>query len=203
MKNQQLKKFAFKYGRSSIQRIAAAMATALFLSSGSVYAVPTDVNIVGGGSANKAKVDGSGKLMVASTLKVPSTVWTTPNNPTLDSAHSRVVLWQGLGLNKVSISSIIAAATAPTAGSVPVYISVYVSDTASGDCTTLTGGNFGAAERFRIQVPVGDTVQLTWPSPLVLSHWGSPTNLVCVDAGFGSGAPSSSSVYLFASGFTN
>lgn len=172
------------------------------LASGQTLAAPANVRIIGDGNTHRAKVDARGNLAVTAQPKAPPTSWTTVNNPTLyPGGPSRAVLWSGIGRNKVSFTSLIASATAASAGSVGVYIQVYVSDSTSGDCVTLSGGGFGAAERFLFQVPVGQTVQLTWPSPLVLSDYGED-RLVCIDAQINGGV-SSPTVSLFASGFLN
>jgi hypothetical protein len=76
---------------------------------------------------------------------------------------------------------------------------VYISNSAAGDCDSLSGASFSAAERFNIVVTVGQTVNLTYPSPLVYTAYGSTGNRYCVDVS--ATGPSGYAAHIGASGF--
>jgi hypothetical protein len=163
--------------------------------------------------------DGSGPLTVDGTVKVangtgplsidgtvrsqpvaPATPWNQINDIQVSSSTSRAILYTGLGPQKLALTSFTLAAEGPTAGTVRALVIVYVSDSNAGNCLTLTGASFGAAERFVVTVPVGQTVSLTYPTPLVYSVYAGAGNRYCVDVE-GSG-PSSFVGHVSASGFT-
>ena len=48
-----------------------------------------------------------------------------------------------------------------------------------GDCETLSG--FGAAERFTVMVPVEQTVNLNFPSPLVWTQHADTDDYYCIN----------------------
>jgi hypothetical protein len=102
---------------------------------------------------------------------------------------------------KLNLTSFTVATSGSTAGTVLLSVQVYVSDSSAGDCTTLSGALFGAAERFRVSVPVGQTVNIPYPTPLVYTAYGSTGDKYCVDVD-GSG-PSGYTAYVSASGFTS
>jgi hypothetical protein len=143
------------------------------------------------GTVNVA--NGGGPLSVAGTVKAepvaPGTPWNQVNDMALTGATPRVVLYTGLGQQKLALTSFTVAAEGSTAGTVRVFVIVYVSDSDAGNCLALTGASFGAAERFVVTVPVGETLNVTYPTPLVLSNYADANIRYCVDVE-GSGPPS-------------
>lgn len=128
--------------------------------------------------------DGSGPLTVDGTVStrptVPGTPWNTVNGMTLSSGTTSGVLYGGEGNTKLYLSSFSAAGSGPNAGFVRVFLSVYVSDTLSDSCSNIGGGDFGAAERFSLTVPIGDTHQQVYPTPLVYSAYAEKGDRLCV-----------------------
>ncbi len=62
-----------------------------------------------------------------------------------------------------------------------------------------TGASFGAAERFVVTVPVGQTLNVTYPTPLVYSAYAAAGKRYCVDVE-GTG-PAGYTAHISASGF--
>jgi hypothetical protein len=152
----------------------------------------------------KVKVtDGSGALSVDGTVKArpvaPAQPWNPVNYVAVSAGASRAALFSALVPTKLNLTSFTVAAGGATAGTVTLDVQVYVSDSGAGDCVALTGASFGAAERFRVFVPVGQTVNLAYPTPLVCTAYGSTGDRYCVDVS-GSG-PTGYSAYIAASGF--
>jgi hypothetical protein len=152
----------------------------------------------------KVKVtDGSGALSVDGTVKArpvaPAQPWNPVNYVAVSAGASRAALFSALVPTKLNLTSFTVAAGGATAGAVTLDVQVYVSDSGAGDCVALTGASFGAAERFRVFVPVGQTVNLAYPTPLVYTAYGSTGDRYCVDVS-GSG-PTGYSAYIAASGF--
>lgn len=143
--------------------------------------------------------DGAGPLTVD--MGVPSQPLDTINDLTLNSGDTRRPAFAGLGFRKVSLTSIIASAEGSTAGSVELLVVAYVrSNQPTGDCETLSG--FGAAERFTIMVPVGQTVNLTWPTPLVWTQYADANDYYCINVE-SFGGPTGYTAHFSAYGFRN
>jgi len=179
------------------------------------------VNIVDpSNAANKAKVSNMGQLYVTETdpyngafgrigtngsrlvsMAAPSTPWNQINDIQVTGASPRAVLYTGLGPARLNFTSFTFSAEGSTAGTVRAFVIVYVSDTSSGNCLTLTGASFGAAERFVLTVPVGQTVNVVYPTPLVYSAYASAGRRFCIDVE-GSG-PSGYVGHIHASGFVS
>lgn len=141
--------------------------------------------------------DGDGALTVDMTA--PKTPWNQINDIQISGTTPRAVLYTGLGPAKLNITSFTVSAEGSTAGTVRAFVIVYVSDTNLGNCLNLTGASFGAAERFVVTVPVGQTVNLTYPTPLVFSAYAGANRRYCVDVE-GTG-PSGYVGHISASGF--
>jgi len=147
--------------------------------------------------------DGSGPLTVDGSVRpaAPSTPWRTINDVLLSASIPRVPIYVGSGTGKLALTSMTLGATAPSGGSVLVYLKVYLSNTSGGDCQTLGGATFGAGERLPIVVPVGQSISLSWPTPLSYTVFGTAGRRYCVDLESLSG-PSGYTVYAGASGYT-
>ena len=147
--------------------------------------------------------NGGSPLSVAGTVKAqpvtPGTPWNQVNDIAVNGAAPLAVLYTGLGQQKLALTSFTVAAEGSTAGTVRLFVIVYVSDSDTGNCLALTGASFAAAERFVVTVPVGQTVNITYPTPLVLSNYADANIRYCVDVE-GSG-PSSFVAHISGSGF--
>jgi hypothetical protein len=198
---------------------AALIAAALFLRPVPVEATAgTLVNIVDPSTSAKAKVSASGRLLTApcdtdscaatngnrlqtDAFGIPAQPLDTINDLTLHSGDTRRPMFAGLGNRKIALTSIITSAEGSTAGSVELLVIAYVkSNSSSGDCETLSG--FGAAERFTIMVPVGQTVNLNFPSPLIWTQYADSNDYYCIDVE-SFGGPTGYTVHFSAYGFRN
>jgi hypothetical protein len=141
--------------------------------------------------------DGDGPLTID--MAAPKTPWNQINDLTLVSGTSRRNLYTGLGPTKLNLTSL---QVSNEAGSGPykAFFIVYVSNTNTGDCVALTGASFGAAERFVVMVPAGETVVVTWPTPLVYSAYAGVGKRYCVDVE--SSVPTGA-LHIAASGFVS
>lgn len=182
-----------RFSSRQIVTMVVAGCAALILTPTAVYAATaTSVTIADPlHAAHKARVssagrlyvgDGGGSLTVNGTVKsaAPGTPWNQINDVGLTAGSTRAVLYESLGATKLHLTSFTAAIEGGS-GSVRIFVIVYVSDSGSGDCQTLTGANFGAAERFVIMVPAGQTQTVTYPTPLVYSAYASAARKYCVD----------------------
>lgn len=143
--------------------------------------------------------DGNGNLTVD--MGNPTTPLDTINDITLSSGDTRRQLFAGVGNRKISLTSLIASAEGGSAGSVKLLLIAYVkSNSTAGDCETLSG--FGAAERFTVMVPVGQTVNLNWPSPLVWTQYADSNDYYCVNVE-SYGGPTGYIAHVSAFGFKN
>lgn len=147
--------------------------------------------------------DGSGALTVdgavAARPATPAQPWNPVNFVVVSGGTPRSELYSALVPTKLNLTSFTVATTGSSPGTVTLSVQVYVSDSGSGDCVNLSGANFGAAERFLVTVPVGQTTNVTYPTPLVYTAYGSTGDKYCVDVE-GSG-PSGYAAYVSASGF--
>lgn len=167
-------------------------------------------------TSSKAKVDagklrigdGSGPLTVNGSVTVgsvdarmaaPTTQLDTINDLTLHAGDTRRPMFAGVGHKRVALTSFIASAEGPNAGAVELLVVAYVrSNSASGDCETLSG--FGAAERFTVMVPVGQTVNLNFPSPLVWTQYADTDDYYCINVE-SFGGPTGYTAHVSAYGF--
>jgi hypothetical protein len=147
------------------------------------------------------RVDAAGNRTVTSSMANPTTPLDTINDLTLHSGDTRRPMFAGVGFRKISLTSLIASAEGATAGSVELLVIAYVkSNSTSGDCETLSG--FGAAERFTVMVPVGQTVNLNWPSPLVWTQYADADDYYCIDVE-SFGGPTGYTAHFSAYGYRN
>ena len=153
--------------------------------------------------------DGSGPVTVDGNVTVGGTVGArmaaptnqldTINDLTVHSGDTRRPMFAGVGSKRVALTSLIASAEGSTAGSVELLIVAYVrSNSPSGDCETLSG--FGAAERFTVMVPVGQTVNLNFPSPLVWTQYADADDYYCINIE-SFGGPTGYTAHVSAYGF--
>jgi len=155
-----------------------------------------------------AKVDSAGKQLVgdgSGALDVvqanPATPLDTINDLTLSSGDTRRPMFAGVGFRKLTLTSLIASAEGSTAGSVELLVVAYVkSNSASGDCETLSG--FGAAEQFTVMVPVGQTVNITWPTGLVWTQYADANDYYCINVE-SFGGPTGYTAHFSAYGYRN
>jgi hypothetical protein len=146
-----------------------------------------------------AKVDSGGHSLVAQTMANPVTPLDTINDLTLSAADTRRPLFSGTGNRKVSLTSIVTSAEGGSAGSVKLLFIAYVkSASTTGDCEGLSG--FGAAERFTVMVPVGETVNLTFPTALSWTQYAGANDFYCIDVE-SYGGPSGYIAHIGAFGF--
>lgn len=182
-----------RFSRRQVVTVVVAVSAAVVLT-------PTVVYAAGGSSvtitdpthpARKAHVTSSGKLLVGDRngpLTVDGTVnarpvapahpWNPVNYVSVSSGSPRDVLFQANNPTKLDLTSFTVAATG-----------------------SMQERSFGAAERFLVYVPVGQTTNVTYPTPLVYTAYGSRGDKYCVDVE-GSG-PSGYIAYVSASGFTS
>jgi hypothetical protein len=139
----------------------------------------------------------NGRRLVVSDMASPATPWVMGGFAVIQSGATSTTLFSGTGPKRLNISSLTLAAEGSTAGSVKVTFQVYVHNTGTGDCSTLTG--FGAAERFLAMIPVGETLHLAYPTPLVYSSYTASGHTFCVAAS-GSG-PSGWKLWISGTGF--
>lgn len=198
----------------SVRQTAALMAgacLAALLLPTSVEAAGTTLTRITDGSGPVAKVDSTGKLAVgdgSGPLTVDGTVaarparatqpWMNVNGTTLNAATASRILYAGVAKTKLNLTTFSASVPAGNAGSVTVHVQVLVAGP-TASCDDLGGGGFGAAERFTIVVPVGQTVVETFPSPLTWTAYGTGEDRFCVQVS-GSG-PTGWSAYVLANGF--
>jgi hypothetical protein len=166
-------------------------------------------------SASKAQVD-SGKLRVgdgAGPLSVNGSVnvsggsispvqdahLDTINDLTLHSGDTRRPMFSGFGNRRVALTSLIASAEGSNPGNVELMVIAYVRSDTSGDCETLSG--FGAAERFTLIVPVGQTVNINWPTPLLWTQYADQNDFYCINVE-SFGGPTGYTAHVSAYGFT-
>lgn len=147
--------------------------------------------------------DGSGPLSidgtVATRIAPPTTGLDTINDLTVHAGDLQRPLFQGVGNKKVSLTSIVVSAEGANPGSVKLQFQVYVKqNSASGDCEGLSG--FGAAERFVVMVPVGQTINLNFPSTLTWTQYADADDYYCINAVSG-GGPSGYITHIAAYGF--
>lgn len=141
--------------------------------------------------------DGAGNLTID--MGTPAAPLDAINDLTLHAGDTRRPVFAGLGFRKVALTSLIASAEGPNAGSVELLVVAYVkSNSTSGDCETLSG--FGAAERFTVMVPVGQTVNITWPSPLNWTQYADANDYYCVNVE-SFGGPTGYTAHFSAYGF--
>lgn len=143
--------------------------------------------------------DGSGSLTVD--MGAPLKPFDSINDLTLSSGDTRRPVTNGTGGRAISLTSVIASAEGPNPGYVELLVIAYIkSNSPTGDCEALSG--FGAAERFTIIVPVGQTVNLNWPSPLVWSQYADADDYYCINVE-SSGGPTGYTAHFSAFGFRN
>lgn len=145
--------------------------------------------------------NGSSPLTVDGTVRPapPQTPWNQINDIAVTQANTRQPLYTGLGPTKLNLTSMTFAAEG-AAGTVRLFLIVYVSDSAAGDCDALTGASFGAAERLVVIVPTGQTLNLVYPTPLQYSAYAAAGKRYCVDLESSNG-PATYTVHFSGSGF--
>ena len=174
--------------------------------SGPVARIDQRGKLAVGDGAGRLTVDG--RVGVSSLPPVSGTVTTRPgpatrpwmnvNGTTLNAANPARILYAGVANQKLNLTTFSASVPSGNAGSVTIHAQVLVGDP-TANCDNIGGGGFGAAERFTIVVPVGETVVETFPSPLTWTAYGQGADKFCVQL-TGSG-PTGWSAYVLANGF--
>jgi hypothetical protein len=202
-----------RFSGRQIAAIVLSVCAAVVLTPTIVYAAATSSSVTiadPGHPARKAHVargklfvgDGKGALTVdgavAARPVAPARPWNAVNFVSVSSGTPRSELFSSTVPNKLNLTSF-TVATAGNSGTVTLSVQVYISNSGAGDCVSLGGASFSAAERFLVTVPDGQTVTVPYPTPLVYTAYGSTGDKYCVDVE-GSG-PSGYSAYVSASGF--
>jgi hypothetical protein len=165
-------------------------------SKGTMWTTPTDP-----ATGVTSKVDSAGRQVVVADMRTPANPLDTINDLTVSSGDTRRQLFAGVGSKKITLTSLMVSGEAGAAGSIKLQFIAYVkSNSASGDCETLSG--FGAAERFTVMVPVGTTVNLTWPSGMTWTQYADANDFYCIDVD-SYGGPASYVAHVSAWGFKN
>jgi hypothetical protein len=151
-----------------------------------------------------SRTDGGHKLSFVAQV-APTTPWNTGSGITVGNIvnfNNRQPIFVGIGPQKISLASMTFASVG-TQIPANVLIIVYVSNSASGDCLSLTGASFDALERFWVTVPSNQTVHLSWPSgALIYTSFPLTGHRYCLDAEAHSVAPGNYRIEISASGFT-
>lgn len=207
--------------------IVVSVSAAMILTPVGVMAAASQITIKDPNSASQVQVDtgklrvgdGTGALTVDGTVKVTDGSGGMTVNGTLGSqmapqtnskgtqgfvtitpANTRELLFAGVGPTKINLTSVILAASGPNPGSVTVRLHAYIrKDSASGDCETLDG--FAAGERFAAVVPVGQTINLTFPSTLRWTEYADANDYYCIVAETSNATPAGYTAYVAAYGF--
>jgi hypothetical protein len=209
-----------KFRPRHVVTIVVALSAAAILAPVAVHAsTGTLVNITDAvNAATKARVTPKGQLYVAqgdpyngtfahndtsgrqlvSTIQEASAKVDTINDLTLSASDTRRPMFSGIGTRKVNLTSLVVSGEG-AAGSIKLLFIAYVkSDSSTGDCEGLSG--FGAAERFTVMVPTGQTVNITWPSALSWTQYADSNDFYCIDAE-AYGGPSGYTAHISAYGF--
>lgn len=215
------------FSARQIVTVVVAVCATVVLTPTAIWAASSSLVRISDGSGKVAQVDPTGHLYVtdgkgpltvdggvkvtngSSSLKVSGTVdarvatpahpWNTVNGVNLSAGTPSAVLYSGIAGTRLNITSFTYASDGSTPGTISLNLQVYVSDSAAGDCTTLTGATFGAAERFEVTEQVGNTTNLVYPSPLVYTQYGSTGSRYCVKVS--ATGPSGFGLHIGASGF--
>lgn len=147
--------------------------------------------------------DGAGTLGVDGTVDArmvaPAKPWNQINDLTLHAGDTRRPMTARTGATKLNLTSVTVAAEGANPGSIELLVIAYVkTDSTSGDCETLSG--FGAAERFTLIVPVGETINVTYPSPLQWTAYADANDYYCIVVE-SFGGPTGYTAHVSASGF--
>jgi hypothetical protein len=94
-------------------------------------------------------------------------------------------VWQGSKATRIAITSIILSASGSTDGDASGYLAFYSQTTPNISCSDVSGHGFGIGERLPLSVPVGQTTEVTFPTPMV---WGGDldvggSNCITMEAG--------------------
>jgi hypothetical protein len=116
------------------------------------------------------------------------------------NAGGDIVVWQGTTPTLVAMTSIILSASGSTAGDASGYLGYYTQTTPGVSCSDISGHGFGLAERLPLAVPVGQTTEVTFPTPMV---WGDSfetggTNCITMEMS----APAADDVTYAVTGYT-
>jgi hypothetical protein len=143
--------------------------------------------------------DGTGPLSVD--MAVPGSPLGTVGDIINDSANPRRMLFSGVGTHKVALTSVILTAQAGAAGTIRAALVAHVkANSVSGDCETLAGFT-ALGEQVKVDVAVGQSINLTWPTPLVWTGLADADDFYCVDV-YTFGGPASYQLHTGAYGFT-
>jgi hypothetical protein len=144
--------------------------------------------------------DGSGALSVDGTVGtrplLPSKPWSTGIRKTVDQATTRTTFYEGVGSNRLALTS----ATFASNTQVTAFIAVAVHTGSTSPGCDFSTGTWAFVESVVVIVPAGDTVDLNWPTPRLLSQYGTSSNYVCAYVEAASSAPTWS-MFFDANGF--
>jgi hypothetical protein len=165
--------------------------------------LPGAIDVVVPGGIGGATLDADGNLAVRAVPVAPQRPVATINDLVVQSGSNQQILFSGIGGDRLSITSLTFAAEGPNPGSVRMFVTAYSSSTPSDTCSDISGGNFGAGERFVVLVPIGQTVNLTYPTPLVYTAYADDPDLWCIAAAASGSPPAGYMVHVSGSGFLN
>ena len=157
------------FSARQIVTVVVAVCATVVLTPTAIWAASSSLVRISDGSGKVAQVDPTGHLYItdgkgpltvdggvkvtngSSSLKVSGTVdarvatpahpWNTVNGVNLSAGNPSAVLYSGIVGTRLNITSFTYASDGSTPGTISLNLQVYVSDSAAGDCTTLTGSD--------------------------------------------------------------
>lgn len=133
--------------------------------------------------------DGSGALSVDGTVGarplLPTKPWSTGIRKVVDQTTPRTTFYAGVGSNRLALTS----ATFASNTQVTAFIAVAVHTGTTTPGCDFSSGTWAFVESIVVVVPAGDTVDLNWPTPRMLSQHGTSSNYVCAYVEAASSAP--------------
>jgi hypothetical protein len=144
--------------------------------------------------------DGSGPLSVD--MAVPGKPLGTTGDVIVDASTTPANLFSGVGRSKVALTSMILTADPGTAGtSIRVGIVATIkANSTTGDCHTGAGFT-SLGEQVKVNIPVGTTLNLTWPTPLLWTSSADADDFFCINV-VALGGPAGYTLHVAAYGFT-
>ncbi|MDQ1713403.1 MAG: hypothetical protein QOE45_2853 [Frankiaceae bacterium] len=152
-------------------------------------------------SSNGRRLVGDGVGPLSVDMAVPGAPLGTTGDIIVDASTTPAKVFSGVGRGKVALTSMVLTADAAAAGSIRVGIVASIkANSASGDCHTGAGFTL-LGEQFKVNVVVGTTLNLTWPTPLVWTASADADDFYCINV-VAIGGPASYALHVAAYGFT-